>query len=668
MNIALVGNPNSGKTTLFNTITGRKEKIGNWAGVTISEKYGALKNNSIKNKESIRIIDLPGVYSISPYTSEENITKKFICEKNPDVIINIVDSTNLDRSLFFTTQLLELKIPVVIALNKVDLLNKDGININIKILEKLLHCPIVETVLLSGKNTGIDKLLNKCIEIVGSNQTAPFNKELYSKGSIANMIENEDIQRYEFVKDIISKVQKVDKSKNSLLFQDKVDKILAHKYLGLPIFVLVMWIIFSISQKYLGPYLADTLSLWIDKFRSFVENLIGNNVSPLLSSILLDGIIGGVGAVIGFLPLIMILFFLIALLEDSGYMARIAVIMDDIFRKIGLSGKSIIPIIIGTGCSIPGIMSTRTIKSEKQRKITAMLTPFMPCGAKLPVIALFSGVFFNGSPWVGTFMYFLGIIVIIIGALIIVKITGETYENSYFIMELPQYKMPSFKNALSSMIDRAKGFIVKAGTIILLCNTIVQLMQSFNIRLQAVEAGSSESILAVLATPFSFLLIPLGFGIWQLAAAAITGFIAKESVVGTLAVVYSITNFINVEEFTLMSGSSQVAQIIGISKITALSYLIFNLFTPPCFAAIGAMNSELESRKWLWCGIGFQFCTGYILSFITYQIGSLITTKSFGTGFIPGLAFILILVSIIWYFIYTGKRKIINSGDNSCKI
>ena len=666
MKIALVGNPNSGKTTLFNFITGKKEKIGNWSGVTINEKYGVLKKTLIKHNEDIDIIDLPGVYSISPFTNEESITKKFILEKKPDVIINIVDSTNLDRSLFFTTQLLELNVPVVVALNKVDLLKKQGIKINIKLLESLLFCPVIETVSLSGKTNGIKELLKKSLDTVGSKQKSPFNKKTTS--NTKNDIEKEDQMRYEFVKEIISKVEKTDDNENKLELQDKVDRILAHKFLGLPIFAFVMWMIFSISQKYVGPFFADILSLSIDKFRAFVEGLLGNNVSPILSSILLDGIIGGVGAVIGFLPLIMVLFFLIALLEDSGYMARIAVIMDDLFRKIGLNGKSIIPIIIGTGCAIPGIMSTRTIKNERQRKTTAMLTPFMPCGAKLPVIALFSGVFFNGSAWIGTLMYFLGILIVIIGALIVVKITGEDFEQSFFIMELPQYKKPSLKNAVSSMIERGKAFVIKAGTVILLCNTTIQVMQSFNFNLQAVDPGSENSILAVLATPFSYLLIPLGFGVWQLASAAITGFIAKESVVGTLAVVYSITNFINVEEFTLVSGSSQVAQIIGLSKIAALSYLMFNLFTPPCFAAIGAMNSELESRKWLWGGIAFQFSTGYTVSFITYQLGTLITTKSFGAGFIPGLIFVLLLVSIVLYLIYNTNKKSKNSGENTCKI
>ena len=447
--------------------------------------------------------------------------------------------------------------------------------------------------------------------------------------------------------------------------QDKADRILAHKWLGLPIFAAVMWAVFSISQTYLGPLFADILVGGVDQIYAFVEKLLGDSVSPLLSSILLDGIIGGVGAVIGFLPLIMILFFLIALLEDSGYMARIAVIMDRFFKKIGLSGKSIIPMIIGTGCAIPGIMATRTIKDERQRRTTAMLTPFMPCGAKLPVIALFAGVFFNDAAWVGTLMYFLGILLIIIGALIVVRITGDKRSNSYFIMELPQYKVPSIKRATVSMFERGKAFIVKAGTIILLCNTVIQIMQSFNWQFQLVAEGAENtSILATIASPFAFILIPLGFGVWQLAAAAITGFIAKENVVGTLAVVYSITNFIDVEELALVSGVSEVSQVMGLTSVAALSYLMFNLFTPPCFAAIGAMNSEMEDKKWLWGGIAFQFATGYTVSFLVYQIGTLVTTGSLGTAFVPGLIVVAVIASIIIYLMKKGSEKAASNGEN----
>ncbi|MBM6860712.1 ferrous iron transporter B, partial [Clostridium saudiense] len=649
MKIALAGNPNSGKTTLFNLITGRNEKVGNWAGVTVDKKEGTIRKSLMKDGDSIKIIDLPGAYSMSPFTSEENVTRDFVKNENPDVIINIVDGTNLSRSLFFTTQLLELDIPVVIALNKTDLNKKQGTKIDVKALEKLLGCSIVETVSIASSNNGIESLIKKAIEVKGNNQKAPFDGQgidLLNKREV----EENDKKRYEFVKSIVSKVEKRNMDDDKLKIQDKADRILAHKWLGLPIFAIVMWTVFSISQTYLGPFLADILVAGVDKIYALVEGLIGSSVSPILSSILLDGIIGGVGAVIGFLPLIMVLFFLIALLEDSGYMARIAVIMDRFFKRIGLSGKSIIPMIIGTGCAIPGIMATRTIKDERQRRTTAMLTPFMPCGAKLPVIALFAGVFFNDAAWVGTLMYFLGILLIIIGALIVVRITGEKNSSSYFIMELPQYKVPSLKRATVSMFERGKAFIVKAGTIILLCNTVIQIMQSFNWQFQLVAEGAENtSILATVASPFAFILIPLGFGAWQLAAAAITGFIAKENVVGTLAVVYSITNFIDVEELALVSGGSEISQIMGLTSVAALAYLMFNLFTPPCFAAIGAMNSEMEDKKWLWGGIAFQFATGYTVSFLVYQIGTLITTGSLGTAFVPGLIVVAVIVAILIY-------------------
>ena len=660
MKIALAGNPNSGKTTLFNLITGRNEKVGNWAGVTVDKKEGTIRKSLMKDGDSIKIIDLPGAYSMSPFTSEENVTRDFVKNENPDVIINIVDGTNLSRSLFFTTQLLELDIPVVIALNKTDLNKKQGTKIDVKALEKLLGCSIVETVSIATSNNGIEALIKKAIEVKGNNQKAPFDGQgidLLNKREV----EENDKKRYEFVKSIVSKVEKRNMDDDKLKIQDKADRILAHKWLGLPIFAIVMWTVFSISQTYLGPFLADILVAGVDKIYALVEGLIGSSVSPLLSSILLDGIIGGVGAVIGFLPLIMVLFFLIALLEDSGYMARIAVIMDRFFKRIGLSGKSIIPMIIGTGCAIPGIMATRTIKDERQRRTTAMLTPFMPCGAKLPVIALFAGVFFNDAAWVGTLMYFLGILLIIIGALIVVRITGEKNSSSYFIMELPQYKVPSLKRATVSMFERGKAFIVKAGTIILLCNTVIQIMQSFNWQFQLVAEGAENtSILATVASPFAFILIPLGFGAWQLAAAAITGFIAKENVVGTLAVVYSITNFIDVEELALVSGGSEISQIMGLTSVAALAYLMFNLFTPPCFAAIGAMNSEMEDKKWLWGGIAFQFATGYTVSFLVYQIGTLITTGSLGTAFVPGLIVVAVIVAILIYLMKKGSEKAVS--------
>ncbi|WP_130807612.1 ferrous iron transport protein B [Senegalia massiliensis] len=657
MKIALTGNPNSGKTTMFNAITGRIEHVGNWAGVTVEKKEGNIKKNLNNTGADIIAVDLPGAYSMSPFTSEETITRNFVKNENPDVIINIVDATNLSRSLFFTTQLMELDIPVVVALNKSDINERKNTKIDVEALSKYLGCPIVKTISTQSKNNNLDTLISKAMEVKGTKQKAPF-KYKYIDLKDAEAVKESDKERYNFVKNIVKEVEirKIDSNKQTK--QDAIDRILAHKWIGLPIFALIMWAVFSISQEHLGPLVADTLVGWIDGLYVSVEGILGENVSPILSSLLLDGIIGGVGAVVGFLPLIMVLFFLLALLEDCGYMARVAVLMDRFFKKVGLSGKSIIPMVIGTGCAIPGIMATRTIKNKRQRRTTAMLTPFMPCGAKLPVIALFAGVFFGNSAWIGTSMYFMGILIIIISALIVVRITGEKNKRSFFIMELPEYKFPSIKRGIISMFSRAKAFIIKAGTIILLCNATVQIMQTFNWRFEVVAKGTENtSILASIASPFALILIPLGFGTWQLAAAAITGFIAKENVVGTLAVVYSITNFIDTEEFALISGAEDVASVMGLTSVAALSYLVFNLFTPPCFAAIGAMNSEMEDNRWLWGGIAFQFGMGYSVAFFTYQVGTLFTTGSLGAGFIPGAIVVGLMIGCLAYLVKKGNKK-----------
>ncbi len=659
MRIALTGNPNSGKTTMYNALTGRNEKIGNWAGVTVDRKESGIKKAYYDGDKEVIAVDLPGAYSMSPFTSEESITSSYVKNENPDVIINIVDATNLSRSLFFTTQLLGLGIPVVVALNKSDVNERKGTKIDITKLSERLGCLVVETV--STSSNGLKEVVEKAIEIAGSTQKAPYfqeNIDLHDKTEV----EKADRKRFEFVNGIVKEVETrkvLTKEKNK---GDKIDAILTHPVSGLIIFAGIMFLVFYISQSTLGTWIADWLVGWIETFQEWVgEKMVDAN--PLLYALLVDGIIGGVGAVVGFLPLVMVMYFLIALLEDCGYMSRATVVLDPIFKRVGLSGKTVIPMVIGTGCGIPAIMACRTIRNERERRTSAMLATYMPCGAKLPVIALFAGAFFSDAAWVGPLMYFVGIALILLGALLVKAINGLKYRKSFFIIELPEYKVPSLKFAFGSMLERGKAYIVKAGTIILVCNTVVQIMQSFDTHFQVVEEGmENTSILAAIATPFSYLLVPVvGFAAWQLAAAAITGFIAKENVVGTLAVCYAITNFIDTEELELVSGGNEVAMVMGLTKVAALAYLMFNLYTPPCFAAIGALNSELKSGKWLAGAICLQLATGFTIGFLVYQIGTLITTGSLGAGFVGGLVAVLIFAAVIVGLIVKANRGLDSS-------
>ena len=740
MRIALAGNPNSGKTTMYNALTGRNEKVGNWAGVTVEKKEAKLKKFYYKGNEEIIIVDLPGAYSMSPFTSEESVTSTYVKEQAPDVIINIVDATNLSRSLFFTTQLLELNIPVVVALNKSDLNDKKENSVDSEKLQELLKCPVVDTVSTSSK--GLKKIIEEAVKVIKKEQVSVY-KALDIDLSTKENAELADRHRFEFVNEIVKQVEVRHTFTNKTNFQDKIDKVLTNKWLGIPIFAVVMFLVFWISQVGPGAWIAEGVEIGettipglvglLEMFQEFIAGLL-ESAHPVVSAIIVDGIIGGVAAVVGFLPLVMVMYFLIALLEDCGYMARVSVVLDPIFKKVGLSGKSVIPFVIGTGCAIPGVMACRTIKNERERRATAILAPFMPCGAKLPVISLFTGAFFTNSQWVAPIMYFVGIIIIFVGALLIKLLTGLKKKKSFFIIELPEYKAPSLKRAFGSMCQRGWSYIVKAGTIILVCNFVVQLMLTFTFSFKVIDydgiteegtqtitekylneyaykdnngnyymqdeggllvvieseedynlaisyhneviytvndhpelddewnavskelqSAAETSILANIAKPFAYVFAPITGDehSWQLAAAAITGFIAKENVVGTLAVCYGTPNKINADFELIGNGSETLQAVMGISVVIALAYLMFNLFTPPCFAAIGAMNSEIKDRKWFFGGILFQFGVGYSLAFLVAFFGNLFTQAAYSSIWMPilGWAAVILFAGILTYLI-----------------
>ena len=677
MRIAFAGNPNSGKTTMYNALTGRNERVGNWAGVTVDKKEALIKKSYADGRELIAV-DLPGAYSMSPFTSEESVTSSYVKNEHPDAIINIVDATNLSRSLFFTTQLLELGIPVVVALNKSDINHKKETKIDAAALSKALGCPVVETISTSSGHEGLGDVVKAAVALNGKGQKAPYSQgdvDLTSKAAVVAA----DRKRFEFVNKIVAKVETRKVHTRDKNVQDTIDAVLTNPVGGLVIFAVVMFLVFQISQAWVGPWIAEGyefangttipgLVTLIDAFKEWVGGMLeGGN--DFLVALLTEGIIGGVSAVVGFLPLVMVMYFMIALLEDCGYMARATIVLDPIFKKVGLSGKSVIPFVVGTGCAIPGVMACRTIRNERERRATAMLAPFMPCGAKLPVIALFAGAFFKGASWVGTLMYFVGILVILLGALLVGKIAGHKNRKSFFIMELPEYKAPSLKRAFISMCSRGWSYIVKAGTIILLCNAVVYIMQSFNWSFQLVEEGmENTSILATIANPISILLVPvIGYACWQLAAAAVTGFIAKENVVGTLAVCFGISNLIDTDALEMMEGAgADIAVAFGggvvpqMTAVAALAYLMFNLFSPPCFAALGAMNAEISDRKWFWGGVGLQLGTGYSIGYLVYTIGTLITAPETlnVAGAIGGLIAVVCFAAVLVYLIHKTNKNL----------
>ena len=698
--IGLAGNPNCGKTTMFNNLTGAKQYVGNWPGVTVEKKSG-----KIKGYKDVELVDLPGVYSLSPYTLEEVVTRNFMIDERPDVIINIIDASNIERNLYLTTQILELGIPTVIALNMMDVIEKRGDIIDIDNLSKILGCPVVKTSALKGNGT--KEVAMKAIQIAKNSKSNNFNMNFSKEvkdalDDIKSLIKSNNInylgiteqwiaikiferdsdfinkitldnnvkekiesiivkcekefdddaegiitgERYEFIGTLVSKVvKKKNTSKHTV--SDKIDKIVTNRILALPIFALIMWAVYYIAVSSLGAILTD----WTND--TLFGEIIGENVAvflesvgtaPWLQGLINDGIIGGVGAVLGFVPQIMLLFFLLSLLEDCGYMARIAFIMDRILRKFGLSGKTFIPVLISSGCGVPGIMATRTMENDKDRKLTIMLTTFIPCGAKLPIIALFAGAIFAGASWVAPLVYFLGIFMIIICGIILNKTKAFKGEAAPFVMELPQYHIPSMKGVLIHMWDRGKAFIIKAGTIIFVACAVIWFTSSFNWTLQMVD--SQDSILASIGKVIAPIFAPLGFGNWQSAVSTVTGLVAKENVVGTFGVLFGIAE--SAEDTPALL--TQIGTMF--TSASGLAFIAFNMLNAPCFAAIGAIRREMGSWKWMWITIGFQTLTAYIVALVINQVGSLLL----GDGSVIGaMASILIAVLAILIAINSGR-------------
>jgi ferrous iron transport protein B len=698
--IGLAGNPNCGKTTMFNELTGSSQYVGNWPGVTVEKKGGKLKWN-----KEVEIVDLPGVYSLSPYTLEEVVTRNFMINDKPDAIINIVDASNIERNLYLTTQILELGIPTVIVLNMMDIIEKNGDKIDINKLSKSLGCPVVEASALKGK--GIKDAAEKAIEIAKAKKKPEFmlsysdeaksafeeiekividnikiedvekrwlaiklferDENIIEKFNVSNAVINEietiikkyedeldddcesivTSDRYVFIGEVVSNTIKKNK-KGKETTSDKIDKIVTNRFLALPIFAAIMFTVYYIAISTVGTMMTDWVNdtLFAEIIQGNVsEWLVSANVADWLQGLIVDGIIGGVGSVLGFVPQIMVLFLLLSVLEDCGYMARVAFIMDRIFRKFGLSGKSFIPMLISSGCGVPGVMATRTMENDRDRKMTIMLTTFIPCSAKLPIIALIAGALFGGASWVAPAAYFLGIAMIIICGIILKKTRLFSGDPSPFVMELPQYHIPSAKGVLMHMWDRAKSFIVKAGTIIFASCCIIWFLQSFNWSLEMVDAG--DSILASLGNIIAPIFAPLGFGNWQSAVAVVTGLIAKENVVGTFGVLYGIADA--TEEDPALLGN--VAAMFTVAS--AFGFVAFNMLCAPCFAAIGAIRREMGSWKWTGITLAFQTFTAYLVALLINQVGGFLI----GEGSLTGAAIsVIIVIAVIAIVIITGKK------------
>ena len=704
--IALAGNPNCGKTTMFNALTGANQYVGNWPGVTVEKKEGKLKSKKVK--EEVVVTDLPGIYSLSPYTLEEVVSRDYLLKENPDVIVDLVDATNIERNLYLTTQLIETGVPVVIALNMVDLLEKRGIKIDVARLSMLLDCPIVETSALKGE--GLDKLIDEAIK-TAKKKEADLPKEIFNKDledavsaaaevlpssidankkrwyavkflekdskvaesvkltdSAAKKIEelraglekshDDDMEsivtdeRYKFIQKIVGTTVK--KGKDKLTTSDKIDKIVTNRILGIPIFIAVMFVVYYISVTTIGTIVTDWTN---DTFVGGIQEIVGGflegiGTNDVVTSLVVDGVIGGVGAVLGFVPQMAILFLFLSILEDCGYMVRIAFVMDRVFRHFGLSGKSFIPLLISSGCGIPGIMASKTIEQDNDRRLTIMTATFIPCGAKLPVIALMGGVMASwatGSYEAGGFMapamYFMGIVAVLVAAIILKKTKPFSGKPAPFVMELPQYHVPQSKTVLLHVWERLKGFIIKAGTILFLACVVMWFLGGFGFEnggFGLVEE-SGNSLLAVIGGFIAPLFVPLGFGEWQPVAASLSGFTAKEAIVSTMGVLANVTG--DTEDAVTVA---QAVQTWFPTSLAALSFLIFNLLDSPCLAAIATMAQQMQSKKWFWFAILFQNIFAYIVCLCIYQIGSFVTGGSFGVGTVFGFVFTAIILFLLF--------------------
>ena len=703
--IALAGNPNCGKTTMFNALTGANQYVGNWPGVTVEKKEGKLKSK--KTKEEVIVTDLPGIYSMSPYTLEEVVSRDYVLKENPDVIIDLVDATNIERNLYLTTQLIETGVPVVIALNMADLLAKRGIKIDVKRLSMLLDCPIIETSALKGE--GLDKLIDEAVKVAKKSEI-DLPKDIFSaelEGAVAEVksvlpssvseekkrwyavkfLENDSKvvesmklsgaaaqtveaqrkalekkhdddmesivtdERYKFIQKIVSTT--VQKGKEKLTTSDKIDRIVTNRFLGIPIFMLVMWIVYYVSVTTVGTFVTDWTN---DVFVVAIQDAATSALSAIgagdmVMGLVVDGIIGGLGAVLGFVPQMAILFLFLSILEDCGYMVRIAFVMDRVFRHFGLSGKSFIPLLISSGCGIPGIMASKTIEQDNDRRLTIMTATFIPCGAKLPVIALMGGVIsgevagYQESSFIAPLMYFIGIVAVLVAAIILKKTKPFSGKPAPFVMELPQYHIPQAKTVLLHVWERLKGFIIKAGTILFLACVVMWFLGGFGFvdgSFCMVE-DSADSLMAMIGGVIAPLFAPLGFGEWQPVAASISGFTAKEAIVSTMGVLANVSG----DTEDAVNVAAGVASWFP-SSIAAFTFLMFNLLDSPCLAAIATMAQQMQSRKWFWFAILFQNIFAYIVCLCVYQIGSFVTGGAFGVGTAVGFLFLIAILFMLF--------------------